>query len=703
MFFGSFTGNLFGFLYLTLFIIGGIFISLNLFSFSGFRRIWLGSVIGTVLLMWLPVLISFVLGFNRLSHIIAASVLVLLCVLSYFLCKNKRIPLSFDKNELYSLIFIVPLCIFYAIVEANHIMEPAESGGMIFGQSTYYDANIHLSFITTPVKQGKMPFQYNIYPTAQVSYPFLCDTVSSSVYIWGSSLRFAYILPTVLGALNVFSGAFVFFYDWLKKFSRAAFAWMLFFFNGGFGFVYFFENLRSDPENFSRIFSALYETPTNLNEKMIRWVNTVCDMMIPQRATLFGWMMLFAVLFLLCRAVFEKEKKLYIYAGILAGLTPLISTHIFLSLGIISAVWMISRLWKMSGFEDRYAGYIALGILFLTVAAFIFSCLKSGTGLSSFDYDSAGLSALICGGMSIAAVYAFLLISSLINGKFKEIACTWGVFLVSVLIFALPQLILFTFRQSSGTGFLRPHFNWINGQDEYLWFYIKNVGICALFIIPAVIWGSKRLKSIVAPAAVLMLIADTYALQPNPYDNNKLLYPAYVLVCGAVAAYLLEIYEKIKCIKGSKIIAVLTVTVCTLSAVLSMGREAVSNEYEMFSPSQVRLSLWLDKNVESDAVILTNDRYNNAVTGLTGLNIVCGSSSFLSPHGLDKDFALVQSDVHKMYSRPKEFPELFTKYGVTHIVVGKEERSSFDVDEAALSELFESVYQQDDITVYKVK
>ncbi len=703
MFFGSFSGNLFGFLYFTLFILGGIIISLNVFSFSGFKRLWLGSVIGTALLMWLPVLVSFVLGFNKLSHIVAALILAALCVLAYFLCKNKRIPLSFDKKELYSLCLIIPLCFFYAIVETNHIMEPTESGGMIFGQSTYYDANIHLSFITTPVKQGKMPFQYNIYPDAQVSYPFLCDTVSSSIYIWGSSLRFAYVLPTVIGALNVFAGAFAFFFEWLKKFSRAALAWILFFFNGGFGFVYFFENLRRDPSNFSRIFTALYETPTNLNEKMIRWVNTVCDMMIPQRATLFGWMMLFAVLFLLYRAVFEKEKKLYVYAGVLAGLTPLISTHIFLSLGIISAVWMISRLWKMSGFNDKYAGYTAVGILIATVLAFIISCLKSGSGLSTFDYDSAGFAALIWGGMCLAAVYVFLIITALMNGKFRELALSWGVFLIAVLIFAMPQLILFTFRQSSGTGFLRPHFNWINGQDEYLWFYIKNVGVCALLIIPAVIWGSKRLKSIVAPAAVLMLIADTYALQPNPYDNNKLLYPAYVLVCGAVAAYMVELYGKIKCVKGSKIIAVTAVTVCTLSAVLSMGREAVSDQYEMYSPSQVRLSLWLDKNVESDAVLLTNDRYNNAITSLTGLNIVCGSSSFLSPHGLDENFSLVQTDVNKMYSRPKEFFELFAKYGVTHIVVGNEERSSYSVDETALSELFESVYQCDGITVYKVK
>lgn len=229
------------------------------------------------------------------------------------------------------------------------------------------------------------------------------------------------------------------------------------------------------------------------------------------------------------------------------------------------------------------------------------------------------------------------------------------------------------------------------------------MGVCALLIIPAVIWGSKRLKSIVAPAAVLMLIADTYALQPNPYDNNKLLYPAYALVCGAVAAYMVELYGKIKCVKGSKIIAAATVTVCTLSAVLSMGREAVSNEYEMYSPAQVRLSLWLDKNAESDAVLLTNDRYNNAITSLTGLNIVCGSSSFLSPHGLDKDFSRIQTDVYNMYSSPEEYSELFVKYGVTHIIVGNEERSSYDVDETALGRLFESVYESNGITVYKVK
>lgn len=698
MFYGSFTGNLFGFLYFSLFIAGGIYIALRLFDFSLFRRIWLGSVIGTVLLMWLPVLCSFVLGFNKFSHIIALLLLFALTVLSRFLCKFK--PYETDKKELYSLLFIVPMCIFYAVTESNHILQVSDTGGMIFGQSTYYDANIHLSFITTPVKQGLMPFAYNIYPTEQVSYPFLCDTVSSSVYIWGSSLRFAYVLPTVIGALNVFCGAFTFLYQWLKKYSSAVFAWFLFFFNGGFGFVYFFENLRNDPSNFTRIFTKLYETPTNLNDKMIRWVNTVCDMMIPQRATLFGWMMLFAVLFLLYTAVFEKKKNLYIFAGILAGLTPLISTHIFLSLGIISAVWMLSRLWCSLSFSAKSARTITVGLLVLTVGIFVIGCLTTGNSLSSFDYDTAGFNALIFCASSLAAIYLFLIIYALLQGKFKEIFSTWGVYLISVLVPALPQLILFTFRQSGNEGFLRPHFNWINYRDEYLWFYIKNIGMCALLIIPAVISGSKRLKSIVAPAAVLLLIADTYALQPNPYDNNKLLYPAYILACGAVALYCTEIYSKIRSIKGTGFIAVLTVILCTLSGTLSMGREIVSDEYEMYPYRQVELAKYLDGELPSNSVLLTNDRYNNAVTSLTGLNIVCGSSSFLSPHGLDKDFYSVQNDVQAMYSDPANSKDLFEKYGVTHIIVGEEERSSYGVNEEEISLIATLIYSRNNVNVY---
>ncbi len=705
MFSGTFFGNLSGFLYFIIYLVAGIAVSKRMFpAFRVLVRIWLGTTFGTVLLMWLPAVCSFIFGFNMFSHIAALIVLLCLTAVVYLipLLKKKsggikteaRKNSSFCKSDLLSMIFILPMCVFFAIVETNHILAPANDGGLIFGQSTYFDANIHLSFITTPVAQGKMPFAYNILPTMQVSYPFLSDTVSASVYIFGSSLRFAYILPTLIGAFNVFTGAYVFFEKWLKKFSYAITAWLLFFFNGGFGFIYFLDGLKNSSDNFTRIFTALYETPTNLNSSMIRWVNTFCDMMIPQRATLFGWMMLFAVLYLLYRAVFMKEKKCFIFAGVLAGLTPLISTHIFLSIAVISAVWMISRLASDVGLKHT-------GIIACTVFA-----LSAGTMIVTYiirkDLDISGRNALIAGISAIALIYVSLIVYALKKGFFKQLLSTWGAYLITVLVLALPQLICFTFRQSAGSGFLRPHFNWINSQDEYLWFYIKNVGICALLLIPAVLNANKRQKSIIAPIAVLMLIAETFAFQPNPYDNNKLLYPAYVLVCGAVAEYMGILYSKIKAVKGSKVIATLVLILCMLSAVLSMGREAVAGTYEIFSSEQVELAWWIQNNTDGDAIFLTNDRYNNTITGMTGRNVVCGSNSFFSTHGLPGFYEL-QKDVSAIYADAEENEALTKKYDVDYIVVGREEKATYDVNEELIASKYDVVYSKDGIKVYRVK
>ncbi len=706
MFNGTFSGNLIGFLYFTLFIFAGIYISNNIFKkLSCLTRLWLGTVLGTVLLMWLPVAVSFIVGFNIASHIIALILLAGIAVLSFFISKKPVLwqsDFSFSRDDILTLIPVIVMTLFYGIVETSHIMQPAESGGMIFGQSTYADVHIHLSFITSPIAQGTVPFAYNIAPHVQVSYPFLSDTVSSSIYIFGASLRWAYIVPTIMGAFNIYLGALLFFRTWLKRFSKAFIAWTLFTFNGGFGFFYFLDGLKTDPSNFDRIFEALYETPTNLDGNTVRWVNTFCDMMIPQRATLFGWMMLFAIIYLLYRAVFLKETELFIPAGILAGLTPLISTHVFLAVGIIAAVWMLSRLYVMLKYKPKYAAYTAVGILVLGIIVFLFTFLDS-TDTGSKRYDQAGVSTLYASGGVILVIYFSLLFIALLNGHFKEIFNTWGIFLITVLVLALPQLVCFTFKQSTGEGFLQPHFNWINGRDTYFWFYVKNVGVPALLLIPAVLGASKRNLSVVAPLAVLMLIADTFQLQPNPYDNNKLIYPAFVLGIGVVADYMVRIYDKLRegNIGGRRFLAGGVMIACVLSGVLSMGREYVSDEYEMISREDIRAAEWINENTAGDDVILTGPRYNNGITDLTGRSTVCTGEWFYSMHGLP-DFSSRQNDVKKMYSDPISNKHLFEQYSVDYVFIGNEESYTYHVNREALNEIATVVYNDNGAVIYKL-
>lgn len=169
-------------------------------------------------------------------------------------------------------------------------------------------ANNRPSLLTTPSLPG-----------IGSGYPFLCDSISSSIYLFGASLRYAYMLPMYFAFFQVITGFYaiadVLFHDRAKSLA----AWVLFFYNGGLGFVYFIDWSREGGYKFSDIFTGYYTTPTNLVDRNIRWVNIIADMLLPQRATLFGYAVLFCAIWLLLRAIRNGEKECFLPAGILAG------------------------------------------------------------------------------------------------------------------------------------------------------------------------------------------------------------------------------------------------------------------------------------------------------------------------------------------------------------------------------------------------
>ena len=74
---------------------------------------------------------------------------------------------------------------------------------------------------------------------------------------------------------------------------------LLFFFNGGLGFLYDFDLAFTD--HFARvkeIFTGYYKTPANQPDFNLRFSNVIADLMIPQRALMGGWAMGIPALYL---------------------------------------------------------------------------------------------------------------------------------------------------------------------------------------------------------------------------------------------------------------------------------------------------------------------------------------------------------------------------------------------------------------------
>ncbi|MCL2671150.1 MAG: hypothetical protein FWF10_03830 [Clostridiales bacterium] len=443
-------------------------------------RVWLGLVLGLLCWTWLPSLFSFIFGFALLSNALglgaalAGGAVCLFFAIRKGLIGNIKLrPVSVPV--LLTLIGILLLC---AALFHTHIILP-KGGALYVGQTTYGDLAMHLGFISSIARQGVFPPEYSIFPGYAINYPFLCETSSATLMVFGAGLRTAYLVPALYACVLVILGVYFFFEQWLKKPKRAAFATALFFLGSGFGFLYFIDLAKAGGaingllgENktaLAYILDGFYQTPTNLPTVGLRWVNPIVDMMVPQRATLFGWAFLFPCLYLLHGFRFKNERRNVLPLAVIAGAMPMIHTHSFLALGVLSAVYLA---------QD--------------------ACSREGRKRL--------LHWLLFGGLAV--------------------------------LLAAPQLVIFTFRQAAEGSMLRMHFNWANNADSFLWFYIKNLGWLFLLLPFGYLLLSRRDREILLAPLLLWALAEFVQFQPNEYDNNKLLFVWFAFLCGLAARFL---------------------------------------------------------------------------------------------------------------------------------------------------------------------
>ena len=582
-------------------------------------------------------------------------------------------------------IIIFASFVIFAYCLNTHTILLNSDGSLHTGQATYGDMNMHIGFITSIAKQHTFPPEYSIYPGIKLAYPFLSDSISSSLYLLGASLRVAYIIPMLVAVMQVFCGFYCFIKFWFKKGSVAFIAFILFFYDGGFGFIHFLNKV-----NFSKNFTEFYFTPTSIGDYNYRWAQIIANMLIPQRATLFGWAVLFPLLAFLYYAKENRSIKSFLIAGIMAAGLPMIHTHSFLALGIICAVWLF---WDMYKEKESYLLLKLAGIIWV-VFFFLLRMYNDKTGL----IEKNGFIIMIAGLGIIAVLFVKEIVSCFKNSTIKSYIQTWGVFLIPVILFAFPQLLFWTFGQASGDGFLRSHFNWSNTNDNYFIFYLKNIGITFLIFFPAWVSAKKKELQTASPMLLIFFIAELVVFQPNEYDNNKLLFVAFVFMCGIVSDFVIKLFEKNWNIILKCALAVSLLFVGVFSSGMTIARECVS-DYELYSKAQVDATEYIEKNTDERAVFLTGDNHNNAVAALTGRSIVCGADTFLCYHGINT--VERKSEVANMYADPVGNKELYKKYNVSYIFVSDVETDEFQINFEGLGQIAEKVYDAQNVVIYK--
>ena len=635
-----------GALYYIVFLFCGIVIAAILLNdYKRHHIIIIGLSLGTLLCAWVPAAFSLVFGrFDKLTNLLAFNATALASIAAaYFINKKtgfiKKVWLKRDDaEEVAMLITVIPFMILITVLFWGHVL--VQKGSAYFGgQSTYGDLSMHLGMITSIARQGLFPPEYSILPGTRLSYPFLVNSLSASMYLFGTPLRWSVILPSLVMSFVCFSGFFILAKKLSGNTKSAVFAVLLFFITGGLGVIYFL----GDAGMFKEIFTGFYRTPTNVPEMNLRWVNIICDMMVPQRTTLMGWSVLIPCMFLLYNGMKKKldrailprnflaANREILFAGVIAGLMPMVHTHSFLALGILCAGALISGIFTMKLDPNRFIG-------------------------------------------------GFL------------------AFLIPVAILAAPQLIFWIFTQSE--GFVKKHLDWVNDGWPWFKFWFINIGIPFLLIIPAFIWGRKKYLLPFVGAMLIFAIAEIIVFQPNYYDNNKLLLVWYMIMCIMVGDFLRFLLDKVK-IKWIKAAssAVLS-AVLFASGMLTIARELSSNgQYMLFSPEHVEAAKAIDQKTTRDTLILTGTQHLNAPAALAGRNVYSGSSTYLFFHG----FNLTEryNKERTMFADPQYSAQTLNEEHIDYIYFSSYERYDFG-NNAEIFEAYPLVFDNGEVKIYAV-
>ena len=589
----------------------------------------LGCGFGVSLLAVLPAVFSLALGFALPAVLLAAAVAG---AIGAFLLRSgtrlRGLPKDSDRGAVWAC--VLPVAALALALLYTHVLHLVD-GAYHTGQSCYGDMSMHMGFIKYIAQSGEFLPRYPLLGGEhRFGYPFLCETVSSVFLVLGADLRTAYILPMLPAFLSVYGMFWQLARRVTGSVGKASLAFYLFFMGSGLGFVYFLGSAS----DFAGIFTGFYTTPTNFVEKNIEWVNPIVDLLIPQRATLFGWCVLVPALYLLWRFCYEGERRLWPWLAVLVLPLPLLHTHSALALVLLCLVGGVYTLTHGARRET----------------------LLPWLGL-----------ALVCGAAWLAQMLPTVLAQSL-----------------------------------DGQHMLRLHFNWVNGQqdgtlkDNYFWFYIKNIGLVYLLLIPAFLHARPKQRWLYGGGLVILVLAEFVVFQPNNYDNNKLLYVWHMLGCILAAQLLVDVFGKIRALPWRALGLAACCFLAMFGSVLTVGRELLS-DYQQWSAEDIALAEFVDVNAESDALFLASDSHLTPVFALAGRRILCGSGSYVYYHGMD--YSDEYSAMKALYEAPDE--ATLALWGVDYAVFDSTVYSKFAADENWYFTRYPLWYESASCRVYK--
>jgi len=316
--------------------------------YSILERIAYGMVVGLGLHTWIVYLLSLIWGLQF------KSIYISMCLLCIFIAVFLTIKWGYLKGKIVNEItdirgdflqnkisYFVHIAVFsfFTTIFCRLFYRTViwKSDGLYIGLANNYgDLPLHLAYITSFVLGDNVPPQDPSFAGEKLCYPFLSDFLSAIFLKLGLDFKDIFFIPGFLLTVSFYCILYYFTYRLTKRRLAAIISPFIFFFTGGFGFYYFFQDLANTSGSLWSFLMNLPRDYTKIEPLNYRWITPLSCLNVPQRPFLFGFPINMLIFSLLYTGIERKNWREFLFAGILAGSLPLFHTHSFLAMLMVT-------------------------------------------------------------------------------------------------------------------------------------------------------------------------------------------------------------------------------------------------------------------------------------------------------------------------------------------------------------------------------
>jgi hypothetical protein len=510
------------------------------------------------------------------------------------------------------------------------------------GSNNLGDLPFHLGAIFSFTDGANLPPMNPSWSGGKFSYPFIADIVTAGFMKLGADTRSAMVVQDIAWAFALLIILERFVARLAGDKLAGKFAPWLLFFSGGLGFVWFFQDYWAQGKGFFDFLGAMPRDYT-IGENF-RWGNSLITLFITQRSLLLGM--------------------------------PL-------------TVIVLQKLWNW--FESE-------------------NVQKTSSSTLSLLHFSAFTLGLLAGMLPLVHLHSLavlFVVTFFLFGLNPENWRTWMSFGIGVAVIAIPELIW----SATGTA-TRPSeffdwwFGWDKGEENFLWFWLKNTGLVIPLILAGLYLHLKKQKEdghgyklwlYYTPFVFLFLVSNAAKLAPWQWDNIKVLIYWYVGSLPLIAIVLSWLWSKSRPYKA---VAAVCFVMLILSGMLDAYRTASGQiRTKVFGNDAINIAAQIRAKTPPNALFLNAATYNTAIA-LTGRQSLMRYPGHLSSHGIE--YRDREADVEKMYAGGAQADQLLAKYGIDYVLVAQEEAGNTRINQEYFMK-FPIVAQSGGMMVYKVR